>query len=48
MMKDTNMSQPIVEVSNLSKKYADKDVLRDISLQVYEGDTIVIIGPSGT
>ena len=38
----------IIEVSNLSKQYGGKDVLKDISLEVFEGDTVVIIGPSGT
>jgi polar amino acid transport system ATP-binding protein len=38
----------IIEVRNLSKQYGGKDVLKDISLKVFEGDTIVIIGPSGT
>jgi polar amino acid transport system ATP-binding protein len=38
----------IIEVSNLSKQYGGKTILKDISLEVFEGDTIVIIGPSGT
>ena len=42
------MSTPIIEIRNLSKNYGGKPVLKDISLKVWEGDTIVIIGPSGT
>lgn len=42
------MSEPIITVKNLSKKYGDAEVLKNISFTVYEGDTIVIIGPSGT
>jgi polar amino acid transport system ATP-binding protein len=38
----------ILEIENLSKTYGNSTVLKDISLKVNEGDTIVIIGPSGT
>lgn len=38
----------ILEVENLSKLYGGLEVLKSISLKVYEGDTVVIIGPSGT
>lgn len=47
-MKSVILEKVIIEVQNLSKKYGGKDVLKDISLIVYEGDTVVIIGPSGT
>jgi polar amino acid transport system ATP-binding protein len=42
------VTEPIITVKNLSKKYDDAEVLKNISFTVYEGDTIVIIGPSGT
>jgi polar amino acid transport system ATP-binding protein len=42
------MTQPVIQIKNLSKIYGDQHVLRDISLDVQEGETIVIIGPSGT
>jgi len=38
----------ILEIRNVSKKYNDQFVLRDISLTVNEGDNVVLIGPSGT
>ena len=47
-MKSVILEKVIVEVINLSKQYGGKDVLKDISLKVYEGDTVVIIGRSGT
>ena len=47
-MKSVILEKVIIEVINLSKQYGGKDVLKDISLKVYEGDTVVIIGPSGT
>lgn len=42
------MNNKILEVRNVSKKYSDQFVLRDISLTVNEGDNVVLIGPSGT
>lgn len=42
------MSEPILRVRNLGKKYGDNMVFKNIDLNVNEGDTIVIIGPSGT
>ena len=37
----------IIEVKNLYKSYNDKVILNDVSLDVYEGEVLVIIGPSG-
>lgn len=42
------MTNPILTIKNLSKKYGDNVIFHDIDLTVNEGDTIVIIGPSGT
>ena len=39
--------QPIIEVVNLTKKFGDLLVLDDISETVYEGEKVVVIGPSG-
>lgn len=37
----------IIEVKNLIKKFDDHTVLNDISTDIYKGDVISIIGPSG-
>jgi polar amino acid transport system ATP-binding protein len=42
------MTEPLIRVRNLEKNYGGKAVLKSISLDIYEGDTIVLIGPSGT
>ena len=42
------MTKPILETRNLTKIYGENVIFRDINLQVNEGETIVIIGPSGT
>ena len=38
----------ILELKNISFAYGNKDVLRDISLDINEGDFISIIGPNGS
>lgn len=38
----------MIKVTNLSKSFADNMVLRQIDLDIKEGETTVIIGPSGT
>ena len=42
------MTDVILEARNLTKIYGQNVIFRDINLQVVEGETIVIIGPSGT
>mgnify|MGYP000611685690 CR=1 FL=1 len=42
------MSEPIVKVENLHKAYGSNQVLKGVSLEVAEGEVLVIIGPSGT
>lgn len=38
----------ILEVKNVSKKYDNLEIIKDISLNVKEGETLVILGPSGS
>jgi polar amino acid transport system ATP-binding protein len=42
------VTKTIIKVEDLSKQYGGQDVLKGISLTVNEGETVVIIGPSGT
>ena len=42
------MEKRILKIRELSKTYNGNHILKNISLDVNEGDTIVIIGPSGT
>lgn len=39
---------PFIEVRNLSKRFGDHEVLKDISLSVNQGEIISIIGSSGS
>ena len=41
------MSETVLEISHLEKRYDDLTVLKDINLKVKEGEVIVIVGPSG-
>jgi putative ABC transport system ATP-binding protein len=38
----------LLTIENLTKKYGSRTILDDISLQVSKGESIAIIGPSGT
>jgi len=42
------VGEPVVEISNLKKSFDDQEVLIDVSLQVFKGDNLVILGKSGT
>ena len=42
------MTQPIVRIEELHKRYGDNEVLKGVSLEVQKGEVVVIIGPSGT
>ena len=42
------MSNIILRVENIHKKYGELEVLKGIYFQVKQGETTVIIGPSGT
>ncbi|MDP4178188.1 MAG: amino acid ABC transporter ATP-binding protein [Bacillota bacterium] len=38
----------LIKVENLSKNFGDLEVLKDINIEVAEGEVICIIGPSGS
>ncbi len=40
--------EPIISISHISKTFDNMEVIKDISLDVYKGDVICIIGPSGS
>lgn len=41
------MSNVLLEIENLSKKYKDKEVISGESFKVFEGDILGFIGPNG-
>lgn len=44
----TSSTPPVIEVLNLSKAFGPKVVLSDVNLQVHEGESLVVLGGSGT
>ena len=43
-----NNANVLIRVENLYKNFEDKEVLKKISLNVYKGDVICLVGPSGS
>ena len=41
------MEKVIVRVENMCQSYGKKNVIDDISIDVYEGEFLTILGPSG-
>ncbi len=41
------MTEPIIEINNLTKRFGKNVVINDLSLTVYRGEVVVLVGPSG-
>ena len=41
-------SKPLVELKNISKAFGSKVILEGANLQIYSGEAVGVIGPSGT
>ena len=46
-MAETN-KQTKIHVSHLKKNFGDLEVLKDVSIDIHEGEVVVILGPSGS
>ena len=44
---NTRMSQPLFEVTHLSKRYGDTTVVNDLSFSIAPGECLGVIGPNG-
>src|SRR5512134_1862132 len=42
------MSRPLISMRGVSKSFGSFQALRDINLEVAEGEVVVIVGPSGS
>ena len=43
-----NHKVPLIELKGVSKSFGSKVILERVNLKIYEGEAVVIIGPSGT
>jgi phospholipid/cholesterol/gamma-HCH transport system ATP-binding protein len=42
------MTTPLIELKGISKRFGDSVILEDVDLVIYPGDSLTILGPSGT
>ncbi len=41
-------NEPFIQIRHLKKSFDDLEVLKDISMDIHEGEVVCIIGPSGS
>ena len=41
------MAEPVLSISHLTKRFDDQTILEDLSLEIQEGEVVVIVGSSG-
>lgn len=46
--RNVSMKSPLIELKGISKQFGEKPILDEVDLTVYDGEALVIIGPSGT
>ncbi len=44
----TESPEQVIEINNLRKGFGTEDVLLDISLKLYNGENLVVLGKSGS
>src|SRR5690606_32157851 len=42
------MEEKVIEIRNLKKSFGDNHVLKDVDLDLYKGENVVVLGKSGT
>lgn len=49
-MKETviNPKKQVIRIDNVKKQFGELEVLKDVSLELYEGENLVVLGKSGT
>ena len=46
--REKRIEEPLIQVQNLGKKFGSMEVLKDITVDIYKGDVVCVIGPSGS
>jgi len=44
----TIMNEPVIEINNLNKSFGSQEVLKDVSLKLFNGENLVVLGKSGS
>jgi phospholipid/cholesterol/gamma-HCH transport system ATP-binding protein len=44
----TVSNEPVIEINNLRKSFGNQEVLTDVSLKLFNGENLVVVGKSGT
>lgn len=44
----TNSNEAVIEINNLSKSFDNQVVLKDVSLKLFNGENLVVLGKSGS
>ena len=47
-MSGNENREPLIQVQNLGKSFGNIEVLKDISVDIYKGDVVFVVGPSGS
>jgi len=45
---NTKKSEPVIEIDNLSKGFENEEVLKNLSLKLFTGENLVVLGKSGS
>ena len=41
-------NEPVIEINNLKKSFGNQDVLTNVTLKLYNGENLVVLGKSGS
>ena len=47
-MSSNEKREPLIQVQNLGKSFGNIEVLKDITVDIYKGDVVFVVGPSGS
>ena len=47
-MSGNEKREPLIQVQNLGKSFGNIEVLKDITVDLYKGDVVFVVGPSGS
>ena len=47
-MSTNHTEQPLIQVKHLDKSFGSLKVLKDVTVDIYKGDVVCVIGASGS